>query len=160
MKVINRSDGNVVYSLPEFNIRRVFTPGESKDVPEQELNALFQSDGGAELIKHELLVQDEDWVKKTMPNAPIEYFWGLEEVKHCLLNESLDLFEETFDYAPQGVIDLIKRMAWQLPITDLNKMKVIQEKTGFDVLQAIEIMKKPATAQCTQPHERLRKREG
>lgn len=56
MKVINRSDGNVVYSLPELNIRRVFVPGESKDLSEQELNALWQIDGGASLLRNELMV--------------------------------------------------------------------------------------------------------
>lgn len=161
MKVINRSDGNVVYALPELNIRRVFTAGESKDVSEQELNALWQIDGGAELLKHELMVQDQEWVDKTMPNAPIEYFWGPEEVKKCLLEDPLDLFEETLDYAPKGVVDLIKRLSWQIPITDLNKMKVIQDKTGFDVLAAIEVMKKPTDRpDATQPRQRLRKREG
>ena len=162
MNVINRSDGNVVYSLPELNIRRVFVPGESKDLSEQELNALWQIDGGASLLRNELMVQDEEWVKKMMPYAPIEYFWLVGDVDKCILEDSLELFKETLEYAPTGVIDLIKARAWQLPMTDLNKMEALKQKTGFDTLKAIEVMKKPEgtvpTAQ--RPKERLRKREG
>ena len=162
MKVINRSDGNVVYSLPELNIRRVFVPGESKDLSEQELNALWQIDGGASLRRNELMVQDEEWVNKTMPSAPIEYFWLIDDVDKCILEDSLELFKETLEYAPSGVIDLIKARAWQLPMTDLNKMEALKQKTGFDTLKAIEVMKKPeGTAPTAQkPKERLRKREG
>lgn len=162
MKVINRSDGNVVYSLPELNIRRVFVPGESKDLSEQELNALWQIDGGASLLRNELMVQDEEWVNKMMPHAPIEYFWLVDDVDKCVLKDSLELFKETLEYAPTGVIDLIKARAWQLPMTDLNKMEALKQKTGFDTLKAIEVMKKPeGTAPTAQkPKERLRKREG
>lgn len=162
MKVINRSDGNVVYSLPELNIRRVFVPGESKDLSEQELNALWQIDGGASLLRNELMVQDEEWVNKVMPYAPIEYFWKIEDVDKCILEDSLDLFKETLDYAPTGVIDLIKTRAWQLPMTDLNKMEALKQKTGFDTLKAIEVMRKPegTTTTTQKPKERLRKREG
>lgn len=47
-------------------------------------------------------------------------------------------------------------------MTDLNKMEALKQKTGFDTLKAIEVMKKPeGTAPTAQrPKERLRKREG
>ena len=123
----------------------MFVPGESKDLSEQELNALWQIDGGASLLRNELMVQDEEWVNKMMPYAPIEYFWLVSDVDKCILEDSLELFKETLEYAPTGVIDLIKARAWQLPMTDL-----------------IEVMKKPeGTAPTAQkPKERLRKREG
>ena len=161
MKVINRSDGTVVYSLPEYHVRRVFNLGESKDIPEEEINALWQDDGGNSLIRNELIVQDEEWVNKNMPNAPIEYFWTVEDVDKCIKEDSLELFEETLEYAPTGVIDLIKSRAWQLPMTDLNKVDALEKKTGFNALKAIEVMKKPEGVTVTaKPKERLRKREG
>ena len=36
-----------------------------------------------------------------------------------------------------GVIDLIKTMAVQLPLTDMAKRKALKEKTGFDVDKAL-----------------------
>lgn len=158
MKVINRSDGNVAYSLPEMNMRRVFTPWETKDVSAEELEALYATDGGADLIKGYLLIDDEKWVNQHF-DAPIEYFWKEEEIKKCILEDPLDLFEETLDYAPDGVIDLIKYYSWTIPLTDLNKIKVLQDKTGFDTLGSIEVMKGPDGETAPTPHERRRKRE-
>lgn len=143
MKVINRSDSTVTYSLPELNTRRSFSPGESKELSPQEMEALFQKQGGAQLIKDYLLVDDRDWVAEHW-DAPIEYFWQAAQVRKCLLEDPIDLFTETLDYAPAGVIDIIKSLAWRTPISDLNKIGAIKEKTGFDVLLAIEVMKPTA----------------
>ena len=159
VKVYNRSDGNVVYTLPELNIRRVFNPGETKEIEYSELEALFQTDGGHDLIVGYLLVDDKEWVDKHW-DAPIEYFWYPEQVKACVMEDPIDLFEETLDYAPDGVIDLIKMYSWKVPLTDLNKIKLIKDKLGFDVLAAVEFMKStPAAERRPDPTQR-RRREG
>lgn len=142
IKVYNRSIGNVSYELPEFGTRRFFNIGETKEVQEKELEALSQQYGGLFLLKNSLLVQDKEWVKAHF-DAPIEYWWKPEKIKKSLLEDDLELFKETLDYAPQGVIDYIILFSWQIPLKDLNKIQAIREKTGFDVMQAIEIMKKP-----------------
>jgi hypothetical protein len=159
MIVINRSDSNVTYNLEELKIRRVFTPNESKEIEEKELTALFQMDGGAELLKHHLLVDDKEWVEKYLPNAPVEYFWKLSDVERCVKEDSLELFTETLDYAPQGVLELIKGYSWRLPLTDLNKINVMRMKLGFDVQAAQAIMATAVPTQSTGKKERLRKRE-
>lgn len=160
MKVYNRSDSSLTYTLPELNIRRVFSLGECKDIDEREMNALFQMDGGLILIRDYLVVDDKDWVDKHFPDAPIEYFWKDGDVKNCLEKDSLELFQETLEYAPQGVIDLIKMYAWQMPLTDLNKIEAIRQATGFDTLAAIEVMSAKTERPAPAKKERLRKREG
>jgi hypothetical protein len=159
MIVINRSDGNVTYNLEELRTRRVFTPGESKDLDSKELDALFQMDGGAELIKHYLLVKDKEWVNNHW-DAPEEYFWEFSDIEKCLKEDSLDLFVETLDYSPRGVVEIIKMMAWKLPITDLNKIDAIRMKLGFNVQSATKIMENPLGKQTPAPKkERLRQRK-
>ncbi len=158
MKIINRSDGKVSYQLPEMNnIKRIFEPWEEKEISGEELMALFSLDGGIDLVKQYLLVDDKQWVQEHF-DAPIEYFWKKEEIRKCVFEDDLDLFEETFDYAPDGVIDLIKAIAWKEQLSDLNKIKIIEEKTGFDVMASIQIMsqtKAPTAAPATR-----RRREG
>lgn len=159
MKVYNRSDGNITYSLPELDTRRVFSLGECKELDPKEMEALYQMDGGKTLIEQYLLVDDEQWVRDHW-DAPLEYFWKDEDIKKCLKEDTLDLFEETLEYAPLGVIDLIKMYAWKLPITDLNKVEAIRQATGFDVIAAIEVMAASTPRQAPAKKERLRKREG
>lgn len=159
MKVYNRSDSNVTYSLPELQTRRVFALGESKDLDAKELEALWQKDGGMILIKNFLLVDDKEWVAAHW-DAPIEYFWKTEDVKKCVLEDSVALFQETLEYAPEGVIDLIKMFAWQLPLGDLNKIEALRQATGFDTLAAIDVMSSKKPRAEAPKKERLRKREG
>ena len=55
-----------------------------------------------------------------------------------LRSGSLDAFLDALDFAPTGVIDLIKTFAVQLPLNDVEKCNALKEKTGFDVMTAIK----------------------
>lgn len=67
-----------------------------------------------------------------------EYNMSEDQVRDLILNGSIDAFLDALDFAPLGVIDLIKTMSVQLPITDMAKREALKAKTGFDVDKAIE----------------------
>ncbi len=158
MNVLNRSDDVVVYAVPEQNIRRVFEIGEEKtNIDEKELNALVQTDGGRTLLNEYLMVEDPNWVDEHLGEVPIEYFWKFSDIKSCMLFDTEELFKDTLEFAPEGVIDVIKRLAYETPLADLNKIKAIYERTGFDVQAALELNKdRPKPVQ--EKKERLRKK--
>ena len=60
-----------------------------------------------------------------------------QQVVDLLLHGSLDEFLDCLDFAPTGVIELIKKFAFQLPLSDYEKRKALKNKTGFDVDAAI-----------------------
>ena len=140
IKVYNRSTGIVVYELPELNVRRTFGIGEVKDIDEKELEMLSQQQGGLRILYHLLLVDDREWVSRHF-EAPIEYWWMPDKIKKSMIEDDAELFAETFDYAPNGVLEYIKKFAYEMPLTDLNKVQIIKDKTGFDVLTAISLMR-------------------
>lgn len=158
IKVYNRSTGNVCYELPELNVRRVFNIGETKNIDETELEALSQTDGGLAILQNMLLVEDKTWVNAHW-EAPIEYWWKPEKIKKALLEDSLELFSETLDYAPEGVIDFIKMFAWSIPLTDLNKIQVLKDKKGFDTLAAVQVMSQGEPKEEVHKTSRLRREE-
>lgn len=135
--VKNRSTSMVYYKIPETNVRRQFAPGEVKKIPFEELEKLTFQQGGRELIENFLQIMDE--VVTTDLNIHREYEYNMSEkdVKELLQSGSLDAFLDALDFAPIGVIDLIKAMSVQLPLTDFNKRKALREKTGFDVDEAL-----------------------
>lgn len=159
IKVMNRSGGQALYHLPEFNTRRLFAQGETKEIEEKELEALWQAPGGREMIQDYLQVDNKDWIKQHWADVPVEYFWSPEQIKKSLLEDSLELFEETLVYAPAGVADIIKTYAWQIPLTDMNKMHAIKEAYGFDVQQAIQIMAEKVARKAPERKERLRRED-
>ena len=135
--VKNRSSSIVVYRIPETNLRREFEPGEIKRVPFGELEKLTYQPGGRELLENFLQILEEEVTTDLNVHREIEYDMSEAQVRDLLLSGSLDAFLDALDFAPIGVIDLIKTMSVQLPLTDLNKRRALKEKTGFDVDRAL-----------------------
>lgn len=135
--VKNRSSSVVVYRIPESNLRREFAPGETKQIPFGELEKLTYQQGGRELLEQFLQIVDEAVTKDLNVHREVEYDMSEAQVIALLKTGSLDAFLDALDFAPIGVIDLIKTLAVQLPLTDLNKRKALKEKTGFDVDKAL-----------------------
>ena len=138
IKVKNRSASRVGYSLPDLHVRRVFAAGEIKAIDSHELEVLAYQPGGRYILDNHLQVASEDLHKLGFAEPEREYFLSEDEVKELILRGSLDEFLDCLDFAPLGIIDLIKKFAVSLPIADLNKAEAIKNKTGFDVLKAIE----------------------
>jgi hypothetical protein len=135
--VKNRSSSVVVYRIPETNLRREFAVGETKKIPFSELEKLTYQPGGKELIEQFLQIMDEEVTTDLNIQKEPEYNMSEAQVKELLINGSLDAFLDALDFAPIGVIDLIKSYAVSLPLTDLNKRKALKTKTGFDVDSAL-----------------------
>ena len=136
--VKNRSSSIVVYRIPEINLRREFAPGETKRIAFGELEKLTYQPGGRELLEQFLQIVDEAVTRDLNVHREIEYDMSEAQVQNLLLRGSLDAFLDALDFAPIGVIDLIKSMSVSLPLTDLNKRKALREKTGFDVDKALQ----------------------
>lgn len=135
--VKNRSSSVVVYRIPETNLRREFAPGEVKKVPFGELEKLTFQAGGRELLENFLQILEEPVTDELSIHRELEYNMSEAQIRDLLLSGSLDAFLDALDFAPIGVIDLIKTMAVSLPLTDLNKRRALKEKTGFDVDRAL-----------------------
>lgn len=135
--VKNRSSSVVVYRIPESNLRREFAPGETKRVPFGELEKLTYQEGGRELLENFLQIIEDEVTSNLNVKREIEYNMSEQQIAALLQTGSLDAFLDALDFAPIGVIDLIKTMAVQLPLTDMAKRKALKEKTGFDVDKAL-----------------------
>ena len=136
-KVKNRSASRVGYSIPEDGIRRTFSPGEVKNITYNELLKLSYQPGGREMMVQFLQILSENGLDKLNIHAQPEYYMSEQQVVDLLRTGSLDAFLDALDFAPVGVIDLIKKFAVQLPLNDMNKRKALYEKTGFDVTKAL-----------------------
>ena len=59
------------------------------------------------------------------------------QIVDLLQTGSYNAFLDCLDFAPNGIIDLIKKYAVSLPLNDYEKRKALKAKTGFDVDKAI-----------------------
>jgi hypothetical protein len=81
----------------------------------------------------------EEAVREILTDVEPEYFYTETEIKQLLQHGSLDQLLDCLDYAPEGVISLVKNMAVDMKLNDISKRDAIKDKTGFDVSKAIEI---------------------
>ena len=139
IKVTNRDNGSVGYSVPDLGVHRTFQPKESKEISAEELRKLSYLPGGDVIIKDYLIIHNEELLKELLGEVEPEYYYSEDEVKTLLLSGSLEQLQDCLDFAPNGVIDLIKSLAVSLKIDNVSKRKAIQDKTGFNVTRAIEI---------------------
>lgn len=142
IKVLNRDNGTVGYTIPDLgNLHRTFEPGEVKEITMEELRKLSYLPGGKVILEDCLLIQNKEALKELFIDVEPEYFYTEEDIKNLLLKGSLEEFLDCLDFAPEGVIELIKDLAVKLEINDLAKRNAILEKTGFNVTTAITINK-------------------
>lgn len=139
IKVSNRDSGTVGYTIPEMGIRRKFQKGEVKEVTMEELRKLSYLPGGQVILNDCLIVHNEEALKELNPDYEPEYFYTEAEIKELLLRGTQAQFLDCLDFAPNGVIELLKQLAVELEVSDIRKRDAIFEKTGFNVSSAIEI---------------------
>lgn len=160
--VKNRSKGTCVYSINEggYHIRREFAPGEQKEIPAAELEQLSYKPGGKTLLAEYLQIVDKQLTTDLGIHREPEYDMSEEDVIEALKSASLDEFLDILDFAPEGVLDLIKHHAVALPLNDVAKREAIFNKMNFDVTMAIEMMKDNESAAAGKtPERRVKKTE-
>lgn len=139
LKVTNRNNGSTGYTVADLGIHRHFSPNESKDITMDELRKLSYVPGGRYIIENCLIIHNEEAVREILTDVEPEYFYTEAEIKQLLQQGSLDQLLDCLDYAPEGVISLVKNMAVDMKLNDVSKRDAIKDKTGFDVSKAIEI---------------------
>jgi hypothetical protein len=135
--VKNRSAGLVVYKISETGARREFNPGETKKIGYEELLQLSYQPGGRELMAEYLQIKDTGVLESFNIQTEPEYNMSEEDIVKLIQTGSLDAWKDALDFAPAGVIDLIKEFSVKLPLTDYNKRKAMKDMLGFDIDAAI-----------------------
>lgn len=136
-RVTNRSSSRVCYTIPDEKITRAFQPGESKIVPYWELDKLTYQPGGIVLMAEYLLIENEEALKKLGMQTEPEYYMNKEQIIELMKNGSTDEWIDCLNFAPQGVVDMIKDLSVSLPLNDVEKREALRKKIGFDVDAAI-----------------------
>ena len=136
--VKNRSAGVATYKIPEIGVRRSFQPGEVKKISAEELEKLTYRPGGMALLANFLQILDAEAIAKVGLHPQPEYHMSEQDIVKLMQTGSLDEFLDCLDFAPPGVIDLIKKLSVSLPLNDYQKKNALKAKTGFDCDAALK----------------------
>ena len=140
INVTNRSRGSVGYVIPDMgNLQRKFAYGETKQITAEEVRKLDWTPGGHILLRDYLIIDNKELVAELLHEVEPEYNYTEDKIKDILLNGSMDEFMDCLDFAPEGVVSLMKDLAVKLEIPDVRKRQAISERTNSSVDNAIKI---------------------
>lgn len=139
IKVTNRDTGRVGYTIPELNVRRQFAPKETKEITFGELSQLSYIPGGMAMLSQYLVIKDDEAIKELLNGVEPEYFYDENDIIRIMTQGSLNEFLDMLDFAPKGVLEIVKDLAVSLPLDNMSKREAILEKLEFDVTNAINI---------------------
>jgi hypothetical protein len=136
--VRNRTSGSVGYQIPSLHIRRDFSPpgkdGDFNYVSIGELVELTTVPGGMYTLLNLLVIEDEEarQVVLGIETTP-EYEYSEKEVYYLLHEGTPAQLLDALDFAPIGVLNLIKDMAIQELPDNTAKINAINSKFKIDV---------------------------
>lgn len=150
IKVTNRDNGTVGYTISDLgNLHRTFQSGETKEISMDELRRLSYIPGGHQILENYLVIENEEAVQELLNQVEPEYYYSKEDIENLLLKGSLDQLEDCLNFAPEGIINLVKKMAVDLKLNDVAKREMLLKKTGFNVTSAININEMTAEEETT-----------
>ena len=147
VKVVNRTDGMLGYSIPELRIKRFWRkPGDYLNISVAEMLELKTVPGGMALLEDCVVIEDEEAIKLVFDDKEMEpeYRYGLKEVDFLLYEATLEQFLDALDYSPQGVLDLIKANAKKKLPNTTAKISAINDKFNIDMNKIHELGKPDA----------------
>ena len=138
VNVLNRGTAEVGYTLHDSGVRRNWMPNEiKKNMTVNELEQLTYIPGGLKLLQKYLVINDPDVCEYLGLETEPEYFYTEADVRTLLTVGTLDQLLDCLDFAPEGVIDLIKKLSIEVKLNDVSKREAIKSAIGFDVTAAI-----------------------
>ena len=136
-EVKNRSSSVLAYSIPDEGIKRTFQPGETKKLSFGELEKLTYQSGGQSLINNYFLIKDAEVIQDLNVRTEPEYYLTEPQIVDLIKTGSVDQFLDCLDFAPAGVIELVKDLSIKVPLSDYQKRQALKDKIGFDVDAAL-----------------------
>jgi len=139
IKLTNRDTGSVGYTIPDLGLHRRFTPGETKTVTFEEIEKLSWANGGKEMLRDYLIIEDKEAAEEILGGVEPEYFYTKDTIDTLLKEGSLEQLQDTLEFGPKGVIELVKQEAVDLKLDSAVKRAEIQKATNFNVDNAIKL---------------------
>ena len=142
VKVVNRSSGSLAYKIDTLRVTRHWRkPGDYLNISIAELLELKTVRGGQSLLENYVIIEDKEALSVLFPDQELEpeYNYSLKEIEVLLYEADTEQLLDALDFAPKGVLDLIKaKSAEKLPNTTA-KIEAINKKFKIDLNKVNEL---------------------
>lgn len=140
IEVYNTSSGSVGYT-PEMSTvaKKWERQGVMKKVKLGEIRDVVSTSGGYTIFEENILLIKDATAREELGLSPLDgYTLTLPEIKELLSAGSLEKLTDIVQCCTQDMLDTIVDTAINTRLADLNKIRVIEEYTGVDLVGAIK----------------------
>lgn len=141
--VRSRTEGSVAYKLDSLRVARSWPKtGSVLQISIDELKELMVQPGGEYILRNLVIIEDEE-ARIEILGAEVqpEYNYTEDEIKYLLYEAEDNALLDCLDYAPIGVLELIKEYSLEKMPNTTAKIKAINQKLNINLNKIIEMMR-------------------
>lgn len=141
--VRSRTEGSVCYKLDSLRVARSWPKtGSVLQISIDELKELMVYPGGEYILRNLVIIEDEA-ARIEILGAEVqpEYNYTEDEIKYLLYEAEDNALLDCLDYAPIGVLELIKEFSLEKMPNTTAKIKAINQKLNINLNKIIEMMR-------------------
>ena len=142
VSVRNRTEGSVAYKLDSLRVARSWPKtGSVLQISIDELKELMVHPGGEYILRNLVIIEDEA-ARIEILGAEVqpEYNYTEDEIKYILYEAEDNVLLDCLDYAPVGVLELIKEFSLEKMPNTTAKIKAINQKLNINLNKIVEMM--------------------
>lgn len=158
IKVINRSDHMVAYSIESLRVHRVwYNVNDYIMIPEEEIEEALMNPSIKKLFDKYLIIDNKEVFKDLNGYEPEpEYFYGRDEIAQILYSADDNALLDCLDYCNEGTLDLIKKMSIEKLPNTVAKIEAINAKLNIN-LQKIKALVEDDDNEVEEPEVKTRR---
>lgn len=153
VSVRSRTEGSVAYKLDSLRVARSWPKsGSVLQISIDELKELMVYPGGEYILRNLVIIEDEA-ARIEILGAEVqpEYNYTEDEIKYLLYEAEDNALLDCLDYAPVGVLELIKEFSLEKMPNTTAKIKAINQKLNINLNKIIEMMRDDDDDAAKQP---------
>lgn len=133
--VVNRKQGGLTVIIPDLNVRKRFAKtGAFSTMTVGELEALKVTPGGERVLKEYLKIEDAEVANHILDGqVEAEYNYGEKEIDFLLYKATTEQLLDALDFAPEGVLEIIRAKAIEEWPNTTAKLVAINEKFSISL---------------------------
>lgn len=137
VSVMNMTEHKITLVDRNTRSRYIFGPQQAKSLAASDIRSLAYVPGILTMFYDGKLRLDNDKLAAefNIPTDIPEYSYTIEDIDNILLNEDIEVLLDTLDFAPEGILEIVKSRAVALKIPSLEKRKVISDRLSTDKLK-------------------------
>ncbi len=140
--VKSRTEGSVAYKLDSMRVSRSWPKtGSVLQISLDELKELMVQPGGEYILRNLVIIENEEARLDILGgDVQPEYNYTEKEIQYLLYEAEDNALLDCLDYAPIGVLELIKQYSLEKLPNTTAKTKAVNQRLGIDLNKIAELI--------------------